>query len=74
MSGRILRRCTICKKFHASYLVQDAEFGKVYLCYACWKARYATQPPSAPDQATDRPGGQVESEQSSTTQPRRRDE
>ena len=39
MPAKILRRCTICKKFHASYLVEDPEFGKRYLCYSCWKAR-----------------------------------
>ena len=37
--GKILRRCTICKRFHASYLVEDPIFGKGYLCYDCWKAR-----------------------------------
>ena len=37
--GKILRRCTICKKFHASYLVEDPQLGKCYLCYSCWKAR-----------------------------------
>jgi hypothetical protein len=36
---KILRRCTICKKFHASYLVDDPELGKCYLCYSCWKTR-----------------------------------
>ena len=39
MPPKILRRCTICKKFHASYLVEDAELGKYYLCYSCWKSR-----------------------------------
>ena len=35
-----LRRCHICKKFHASYLVQAPDLGgQVYLCYNCWKAR-----------------------------------
>jgi len=38
-AGKILRRCTICKKFHASYLVDDPELGKCYLCYSCWNAR-----------------------------------
>jgi len=44
MSAKILRRCTICGKFHASYLVVDAAFGKGHLCYSCWKARQTTQP------------------------------
>ena len=39
MPRRALRRCTICKKFHASYLVEDPEFGKCYLCLSCWRAR-----------------------------------
>jgi hypothetical protein len=38
-AGKILRRCTICKKFHASYLVDDPELGKCYLCYSCWKSK-----------------------------------
>jgi|GEM_PF-6281414 hypothetical protein len=41
MPPKILRRCTICKKFHASYLVEDREFGKCYLCLSCWKVRQA---------------------------------
>ena len=36
---KVLRRCTICKNFHASYLVEDPELGKCYLCLRCWKAR-----------------------------------
>jgi hypothetical protein len=39
MPGKILRRCTICKKFHASYLLDDPKLGKYYLCYSCWRAR-----------------------------------
>lgn len=38
-AGKILRRCTICRNFHASYLVDDPKLGKCYLCYSCWKAR-----------------------------------
>jgi hypothetical protein len=64
MSGRILRRCTVCKRFHASYLVQDAEFGKCYLCYACWKARHAGLPPSAPGKSVEHSGEQAETGQS----------
>jgi hypothetical protein len=47
MSPRILRRCSLCQKYHASYLVTDVNLGKLYLCYTCWKARQADQPPSA---------------------------
>jgi hypothetical protein len=39
MSPRILRRCAICGKFHASYLVEDPQLGTCYLCLSCWKAR-----------------------------------
>ena len=45
MAGKILRRCTICNNFHASYLVQDEKLGKCYLCYTCWKARTASALP-----------------------------
>lgn len=50
MSPKILRRCTICGNFHASYLVEDPALGKCYLCYKCWKDRQTSQPPpvSAP--------------------------
>jgi hypothetical protein len=44
MSPNVLRRCSLCKRFHASYLLPDSEFGKLYLCYDCWKACYAPQP------------------------------
>ena len=40
-AGKILRRCTVCKKFGAAYLVEDVEFGKCILCLACWKVRQA---------------------------------
>ena len=39
MSREILRRGTVCKRFHAAYFVQDSQLGACYLCYACWKAR-----------------------------------
>lgn len=55
MAPKILRRCTICKKFHASYLVEDAEFGKCYLCYSCWKSRQ-TQGRIAPEKKTEETG------------------
>jgi hypothetical protein len=41
MSPKILRRCSLCGKFHAEYRVEDPELGKLYLCYACWQAKYA---------------------------------
>jgi hypothetical protein len=40
MPGKYLRRCAICKKYNASYLVDAPDLGgKAYLCYSCWKAR-----------------------------------
>lgn len=55
MPGYKLRRCDVCGKFHASYLVPDPERGKLYLCTTCWQARYSAQPPAAPDPDTERP-------------------
>jgi hypothetical protein len=52
MPNKILHRCTICKKFHASYLVEDLQLGRSYLCYSCWKARQS----SATTQSRDKPG------------------
>lgn len=43
MPKKILQRCSICGKFHASYRVEDPETGrKLALCYSCWKTRYAS--------------------------------
>jgi hypothetical protein len=36
-TGEILRRRTKCKKFHAAYLVEIAEFGVGYFCYHAGK-------------------------------------
>jgi hypothetical protein len=52
MPAKILRRCTICKIYHASYLVDDPELGKCYLCLRCWKAR------SAEDEQQNRRGAE----------------
>lgn len=41
MPPNVLRRCSLCKNFHASYLVEDPRLGKLYLCYSCWTARQA---------------------------------
>jgi len=58
MSAKILRRCTICGKFHASYLVEDPAFGKGYLCYSCWKARQSAQTVPPADQPTQVSSGE----------------
>jgi hypothetical protein len=54
-AGKILRRCTICGKFHASYLVDDAVLGRCYLCYSCWTARHSQD-------AEKKSGGKMEIE------------
>jgi hypothetical protein len=38
LAPKVLRRCSICGNFHASYLVKNPQFGKGYYCYSCWKA------------------------------------
>jgi len=44
MPGKVLRPCSICGRFHASYLVHEQ--GKDwYYCYDCWKAKFAAPPP-----------------------------
>ena len=35
-----LRRCDVCKRYHVSYVVEDAVSGKRHLCTTCWKALY----------------------------------
>ncbi len=40
MARHILRRCDVCKHYHVSYVVEDAEFGTRHLCTTCWKALY----------------------------------
>jgi hypothetical protein len=56
LSPKILRRCDVCGRFHASYIVPDPERGgKAYYCNDCWKAKYTTQPPPASDQEGERP-------------------
>jgi len=41
MPPKVLKRCSLCKNFHAAYLVDDPRLGKLRLCYACWSARQA---------------------------------
>jgi hypothetical protein len=47
MSPKILLRCDLCGKFHASYLVENAQLGQLRLCYSCWHANYTPQAPVA---------------------------
>jgi GNAT superfamily N-acetyltransferase len=44
MSPQALRRCSLCGKFHASYLVPELAPGKNRLCYTCWKNWQVTHP------------------------------
>jgi hypothetical protein len=48
MSPKILRRCSICGNFHASYLVAEPDGGESYYCYNCWKARFGPKPEPEP--------------------------
>jgi hypothetical protein len=68
MPPKTLRRCTICKRFHASYLVFDPKLGKGYYCYDCWQARYATEPSPTPDPTTS-PSAQEENDTSAPAPP-----
>jgi release factor glutamine methyltransferase len=38
MPGYKLRRCDRCNKYHASYVVDDPQRGKINLCTDCWNA------------------------------------
>jgi hypothetical protein len=44
--GKILRRCDLCGKFHASYRVEDPRLGSLILCQNCWSRRAASQSPA----------------------------
>lgn len=44
---KILRRCSLCGNFHASFLVPELPAGKGSLCAKCWKAWMARETPSA---------------------------
>jgi release factor glutamine methyltransferase len=50
MPSHVLRRCDRCKRFHASYSLDDPQGGgKIYLCTDCWRAenRNALPDPTA---------------------------
>ncbi|GAP12957.1 predicted HD superfamily hydrolase [Longilinea arvoryzae] len=38
MIGKTLRRCSICQRYTAAYLVEDPHLGTLHLCHACWTA------------------------------------
>ncbi len=45
--GRILKRCDVCKRFHAAYVVDDPLYpgGKANYCLKCWKKMFGDAPP-----------------------------
>ncbi|MBN1372993.1 MAG: hypothetical protein JW987_13735 [Anaerolineaceae bacterium] len=45
--GRILKRCDVCKRFHAAYVVDDPLYpgGKANYCFKCWKKKFGDAPP-----------------------------
>ena len=63
MSPYKLRRCSICGKFHASYLVPDGEGGNLHYCYSCWKAQQAARFPETPYKQANQSGEQAETGQ-----------
>ncbi len=44
MPPQALRRCSLCGKFHAAYLVPELPPEKNRLCYTCWKYWQDTHP------------------------------
>ncbi len=44
-----LRRCSICKRYHAEYLVPEDGIQRHY-CYDCWKAKFGAPKPDPADQ------------------------
>jgi release factor glutamine methyltransferase len=43
-----LRRCDRCNQYHASYVVEDPQRGKINLCTNCWNAEKRRRQPAAP--------------------------
>jgi release factor glutamine methyltransferase len=43
-----LRRCDRCNKYHASYVVNDPQRGRLNLCYDCWTAANRSLHPGTP--------------------------
>ncbi len=54
MTPKILRRCGVCKRYHAAYRVVGSEQIIRYLRYDCWHALEGSQaalPPRTDEQA-----------------------
>ncbi len=57
MPPKVLRRCSLCKNFHATFLVNDPILGKGYYCSRCffaWQQKHPELrgepiPPEQPD-------------------------
>jgi hypothetical protein len=43
VAGKILKRCSIYKRYGASYLLVYSQLGKVRLCQPCWNTRQRAQ-------------------------------
>jgi len=43
-----LRRCDRCYKYHASYVIDDPQQGKINLCTDCWNAENRRRQPGTP--------------------------
>src|SRR3972149_8145132 len=43
-----LRRCDRCNRYHASFVVEDPQRGKINLCTDCWNAANRLLQPAAP--------------------------
>jgi hypothetical protein len=54
MHGKTLRRCDLCGKFHAAYLVPKPQGGQMKLCRSCWTDT-ATQKNPQQLTATEKP-------------------
>ena len=55
MPRPILQRCDVCKRYHAWYVVEDAEFGTRHLCTNCWNALYGGSTHSEMDGKSGKP-------------------
>lgn len=48
MPGHILHRCDRCNQYHAAYIVNDPQRGKIHLCTSCWNAANRDLAPASP--------------------------
>lgn len=69
MPRNVLRRCDLCGRFHASFLVPESGYGKGYLCSSCYKVWQAAHPPPIPGGEEDRPEGRDPSRRDPAARP-----